>query len=153
MHIAFDSNLIARILLTLVTIGYGFATILADFNKTHATNPQWTPHARFHVVWQISSYAGFGLLALALTWWPGPFAVERLYLVALMGAIVYIAFFVAVFAMPIYGGEAYDQNGYLPFAAPVPVIAKKWDVNITLFCGFTVLLIAAALSISGATAG
>lgn len=153
MHIAFDSNLIARILLTLVTIGYAFATILADFNKTHATNPKWTPHARFHVVWQISSYAGFGVLALALTWWPGPMAVERLYLVAAMGAIVYAGFFVAVFAMPIYGGEAYDKNGYKPFAAPVPVIAKKWDVNITLFCGFTVLLIAAALAISGASAG
>jgi hypothetical protein len=153
MHIAFDSNLIARILLTLVTVGYSLATIFADFNKTHATNPKWTPHARFHVVWQISSYAGFGLLALALTWWPGPFAIERLYLVAIMGAIVYAAFFVAVFAMPIYGGEAYDKNGYRPFRAPVPVIAKKWDVNITLFVGFTVLLIAAALTISGAVAG
>ena len=60
--------------------------MFADFNKTHATNPKWTPHARFHVVWQISSYVGFGLLALALIWWPGPLAIERLYLVALMGA-------------------------------------------------------------------
>ena len=76
---SFDANLLARILLTLVTLGYGLATVFADFNKTHATNPQWTPHARFHVVWQISSYVGFGLLALALTWWPGPMAIERLY--------------------------------------------------------------------------
>jgi Family of unknown function (DUF6640) len=153
MSIAFDWNLLARILLTLVTIGYGFITVLADFNKTHATNPQWTPHARFHVVWQISSYVGFGLLALALTWWPGPYATERLYLVALMGAIVYIAFFVAVFTMPVYGGAAYDNNGYLPFAAPVPVVAKRWDVNITAFCVLSVLLLAGILSISSATAG
>ena len=88
--------LLARILLTLVALGYGFATILADFNKTHATNPKWTPHARFHVVWQICSYAGFGLLALALLWLPGPYAMERLILVAVMGAIVYGAFFIAV---------------------------------------------------------
>jgi hypothetical protein len=60
MH--FDLNLLARILLTLVTIGYGFVTVLADFNNTHATNPKWTPHARFHVVWQISSYVGLGLI-------------------------------------------------------------------------------------------
>ena len=85
MPIAFDLHLLARVLLTLVTLGYGFATVLADFNKTHATNPKWTPHARFHVVWQISSYVGFGLLALALLWWPGPYAIERLYLVAIMG--------------------------------------------------------------------
>ena len=48
MH--FDLTLLARILLTVVTLAYGFATVLADFNKTHATNPKWTPHARFHVV-------------------------------------------------------------------------------------------------------
>jgi len=150
MPIAFDLHLLARVLLTLVTFGSGFVTVLADFNKTHATNPKWTPHARFHVVWQISSYVGFGLLALALLWWPGPLAVERLYLVALMGAIVYAAFFVAVIAMPIYGGGAYDTNGYKPFAAPVPIVARKWDVNITAFSVQVVLLVAASVSILAA---
>jgi Family of unknown function (DUF6640) len=151
MHIAFDSSLLARVLLTLVTAGYAFATILADFNKTHATNPKWTPHARFHVVWQISSYAGLGVLAMALIWWPGPLAIERLYLVAAMAAIVYAAFFVAVFSMPIYGGEAYDKNGYLPFAAPVPLIAKKWDVNITIFSVLVIVLAASTLALVGAS--
>ena len=153
MTMSFDLNLLARVLLTLVTLGYGFATILADFNKTHATNPKWTPHARFHVVWQISSYAGFGMMALALIWWPGPFATERLVLAAIMGAIVYTAFFAALIAMPLYGGTAYDDNGYLPFAAPVPLVAKRWDVNITVFTVFSALLIAGALSILGAHAG
>src|SRR5262245_59302582 len=50
-----DRILIARVLFTLMTAGYAFLTVVADFNKTHATNPEWTPHARFHVVWQISS--------------------------------------------------------------------------------------------------
>lgn len=147
MPIAFDLHLLARVLLTLVTLGYGFATILADFNKTHATNPRWTPHARFHVVWQISSYIGLGVLALALLWWPGPMASERLYLVALMAAIVYGAFFVAVLTMPVYGGAAYDSNGYKPFAAPLPIIAPKWDANITIFSVQLVLLLAGTASI------
>jgi hypothetical protein len=150
---SFDRILLARILLTLVTLGYSLATVFADFNKTHATNPLWTPHARFHVVWQISSYVGFGLLALALTWWPGPLATERLYLVAAMGAIVYVAFFVAVFAMPVYGGEAYDKNGYMPFAAPVPVIAKRWDLNITIFSVLAVVLVVSFLSIPRGAVG
>ena len=55
--------------------------------------------------------------------------------------------------MPIYGGEAYDKNGYLPFAAPVPVFAKRWDVNITIFCVQAVILVAGVLSISPAHAG
>jgi|SRR5579862_406751 len=151
MH--FYLALLARILLTLVTLGYGFVTILADFNKTHATNPKWTPHARFHVVWQICSYAGFGLLALALLWLPGPYAMERLILVAVMGAIVYAAFFVAVFAMPLYGGGAYDDNGYQPFAAPLPILAGRWDVNITAFCIQVALLAAGSLAILGAASG
>jgi Family of unknown function (DUF6640) len=130
---SFDHILVARILLTLMTAGWAVLTVVADFNKTHATNPKWTPHARFHVVWQILSYVGFGLLAFALIWWPGPLASERLYLVALMGAIVYATFFTALIAMPIYGGAAYDKNGYQPFPAPVPIIAKKWDANITAF--------------------
>jgi len=38
MDIFTDGNLIARILLSLVSVGYGGVTILADINKTHATN-------------------------------------------------------------------------------------------------------------------
>lgn len=143
-----DHILVARILFTLMTAGWAFATVIADFNKTHATNPLWTPHARFHVVWQISSYVGFGLMALALLWWPGPLALERLYLVAAMGIIVYAGFFVAVFAMPIYGGGAYDSNGYQPFDAPVPLIAKQWDVNITAFCVQLAILAAGIVAMS-----
>jgi hypothetical protein len=148
MRIAFDHILLARVLFTMMTAGWSFATVIADFNKTHATNPKWTPHARFHVVWQICSYVGFGLLALVLIWWPGPLATERLYLVAIMGAIVYIAFFTAVFAMRVYGGAIADKNGYKPFAAPFPLFAKKWDVNITAFCIQVMLLVAGTIAVS-----
>jgi hypothetical protein len=140
-------HLLARVLLSLMTIGYGYITILADFNATHATNPKWTPHARFHLVWQIASYAGFGTLALALIWSPGPYAIERLYLAAVMGAIVYVAFFITLFAMPLYGGRAYDDNGYMPFAAPVPILAKRWDVKVTAFSILPLIWLAGTLSI------
>ena len=148
MSIAFDQYLVARVLFTLTTIGWGVLTVFADFNKTHATNPKWLPHARFHVVWQICSYVGFGLMALALIWWPGPLAIERLYLAALMSAIVYAAFFVALFAMPAYGGAAYDKNGYQPFKAPLPLFSKKWDVNVTAFSIQLVMLAAGTLATS-----
>ena len=128
-----DHILIARVLFTLTVFGYAAGTTIADFNNTHAANPKWTPHARFHVVWQISSYIGFGLFALALIWWPGPFALERLYVVMAFAVIIYGAFFIALFAMPVYGGRTYDANGYKPFKAPIPIIAKKWDANITAF--------------------
>jgi hypothetical protein len=49
--------------------------------------------------------------------------------------------------MPVYGGATYDDNGYPPFAAPVPLFAKRWDANITAFSCFFLILLAGALSI------
>ena len=145
MDIFNDGYLFARFLLSLVTLGYGAVTILADFNKTHATNPNWTPHARFHVVWQISSYAGFGLLALALIWVPGPEATARLYLASLFAVIVYAAFFVALFTMKLYGGRTFDENGYLPFTVRVAHRQRLMDLNVAVFSGLTVMLAASLL--------
>ena len=89
MEFSADGNLLARILLTLAALGYGVVTIKADFNATHATNPRWTPHARFHVVWQITSYAGVMLIALGLIWLKGPHPTGRLYLAAALGFAIY----------------------------------------------------------------
>jgi hypothetical protein len=149
MDVFTDGNLIARILLSLVTVGYGGITILADINKTHATNPTWTPHARFHVVWQVASYAGIGLLSLALIWAPGPYAVARLYLAAAFAVAVYGGFFVALFTMRLYGGRTFDDNGYLPFAVLLGRRPKLWDINVTAFSAFTVLLAAALVLLAG----
>ena len=55
--------------------------------------------------------------------------------------------------MPIYGGGAYDKNGYQPFNAPIPIFAKKWDANITAFSVQLVILVAGILTVSGAIAG
>jgi hypothetical protein len=138
MELASDGNLIARILLTLATLGYGVVTIKADFNNTHATNPLWTPHARFHVVWQIVSYFGIAMISLCVIWLDGPLPTERLYLAAAMALAVYGAFFVALLARPLFGGTLYDENGYLPFRAPVG--PWKWDVNVTVFTVLTAIL-------------
>ncbi|HET7910841.1 MAG TPA: hypothetical protein VFL49_02325, partial [Pseudolabrys sp.] len=59
----------------------------------------------------------------------------------------------ALITMPIYGGGAYDENGYQPFKAPVPIFAKKWDANITAFSIQLVILAAGILTVSGAVAG
>jgi len=99
------------------------------------------------VVWQILSYVGFGLVAFALIWIPGPMYVERLYLVCAFGAIVYGAFFPTFLAMPIHGGRAYDENGYLPFEVDVLGRKLRLDANATVFSIFSLVLIAGALSI------
>lgn len=139
MELAYDSHLLARILLTIATLGYGLVTIKADFNVTHATNPLWTPHARFHVVWQILSYSGVGLIALGLIWVGGAMETERLYLAGLLGVAMYGGFFAALLARPVYGGRLYDENGYPPFKAPIG--RGRWDVNVTAFTIMSAILV------------
>ena len=134
-------HIVACILLTLAALGYSAATVMADFNNTHATNPDWTPHARFHVVWQVLSYCGVALISLYLIWMPGPMPTERLYLAAALAVAVYGGFFGAAIGRPFYGGALYDKNGYLPFKAPIGA-NWQWDVNMTAFTVTSVILLA-----------
>lgn len=142
----YDENGLARLLLTIVTIGFSMVPIGADFNKTHATNPLWTPHARFHVVWQCLTALGIGIIGLVLLWNDYGFYVQQLYLVMGFAASAYGAFFITFFAMPLYGGRAYDDNGYLP----IKVGALSIDLNVTVFGTFVILLCIAAVSVKTA---
>jgi hypothetical protein len=134
----------ARILLTLTVLGYSLGTLKADLNKTHATNPAWTGHARFHVVWQILSYSGIGLIALYLIWAGGR---EHLYVAAALSFAIYGAFFTTVFARPLYQGVLYDQNGYPPFKPPFGPAHWRFDVNVTVFTVLSALLLAAIIAL------
>lgn len=104
------------------------------------------------MVWQILSYVGFGLIAQAVIWVPGPYAVERLYLAAAFAAVVYGAFFVALAAMPLYGGATYDENGYQPLTLRIGR-PRLMDLNVSVFSVLSVLLIAGAVLISRAPLG
>lgn len=132
----------AKILLSILTLGYSAATVLADFNKTHATNPLWTGHARFHVVWQVLSYNLIGLVVLILLWAPGPYEMPRVWLAAILAACIYAAFFGALFGMRLYGGANYDQNAYPPFRVRLPGGGDRLlDMNTTVFVAQSVLLL------------
>src|ERR1700677_4667005 len=137
---------LARILLTLTVLGYGLGTIKADFNKTHATNPAWTAHARFHVVWQILSYSGVGLIALYLIWFSGAGA-ESLYVATAFSFAIYGAFFIAVFARPIYQGAFSDQTVYQPSQPPIGPKHWRWDPNVTVFAILSAILFAAVAAL------
>ena len=139
-------NLIARVLLTLVTLGYSVVPVLADFNKTHATNPHWTAHARFHVVWQVSSYCGIGLIALVLIWTAGP--VTKLWLAVALAAAMYGGFFATAFTMPRFGGRLADENGVPPLGTvSIGGRAIVLDANMTAFSVLSAILVLAAVMI------
>lgn len=153
MSDVYDANAIARVLLTVTTLGFSALPMYADFNKTHATNPLWTGHARFHVVWQVLSYLGMGALSLYLIWTDGSAYLSQLRLACVLAAVVYASFFATYFSMRLFGGRAYDDNGYLPI--PVRLFGAKLslDLNFTFFSAFVVLLIVSVLSIRVSSPG
>ncbi|QIB64112.1 hypothetical protein [Kineobactrum salinum] len=136
----YDLNVAARILLTIATVGCTIIPVLADFNRTHATNPLWTGHARFHVVWQVMSYVFIGIILMYLIWTPRAEYSAVLYLVGGVVGSIYAGFFSAYFGMRLYGGRAFDDNGYLPIPVKIGSRVLHVDLNITVFSIFVVVL-------------
>lgn len=143
--------LIIQILLTITSLGYSLIPLIFDSNSTHMTNPLWVPHARFHVVWQVYSFVGFALLALWMIWFAD--FPQHLWVAAIMSAVAYGGFFVAVFARNLYGGATYDDNGVLPWRPPVLGRWFAFEVNITLFSSTVIILIMAVLGLMLPTGG
>jgi len=137
--------LAAKILLTLTTLGYSVVPALFDTNSTHATNPTWDPHARFHIIWQVSSYVYLALLALFLIWtaggdtWP-------LWLTVWFAVFAYGGFWTAVFARSIYGGHLVSKGNPVPhFNWNLGGKTFSTDANVTLFTGTLIVLIAGVI--------
>jgi hypothetical protein len=130
-----------KILLTIATLGYSAIPAFFDSNNTHATNPSWTGHARFHVVWQVSSYVYIGLLALVLVWSAGS-AVGPLWIATLLAAGAYGGFWTAYVTRPIYNGGLVDEvNGVPPFLWNIAGRRIETDANVTIFAPVAALVI------------
>ncbi|NVO27204.1 hypothetical protein HJ526_07230 [Donghicola sp. C2-DW-16] len=129
--------LAAKILLTISSLGYSLIPFLFDSNKTHWFNPSWTPHARFHCVWQVMSYVYIAILALVLIWTAGDTA-WPIWIAAILSVCAYGGFWTAVAMRPIYGGHLVDEvNGVPPFKLPILGLC---DANVTLFTTAVIIL-------------
>jgi hypothetical protein len=118
----------AKLLLSLVAIAQGLGPITADFNQTHATNPAWTAHARFHVVWQVLAQTGVSLCILLLLWaFPSPL---HTWMAAGLALNWVVTFFVTLVSMPLFEGSLTDQNGIKPFRFSIPGRVLEVDTNL-----------------------
>jgi hypothetical protein len=108
----------------------GLGTVAIDMNRTHATNPLWTRHARFHVVWQTANTALLALLELALILLPGPLEEQRFYLASIMAGVPMLGFFAALIGRSAYGGSLSDPNGILPVKVKLFGQVRSVDLNL-----------------------
>ena len=113
----YDANLVCRIIFTIISIGLVVGPTIADFNKTHATHPDWPGHARFHVVWQVLGFYPIAVMNLVILWLyiPDFYYPYQLYF-WLFWYFTFIGTFVITAAsMPIYNGTLSDKGGRKPF--------------------------------------
>ncbi|MCE9648457.1 MAG: hypothetical protein K8R18_02430 [Parvibaculum sp.] len=138
METLFDQLLVPRLLFTLVAVAISVGPIFADFNKTHATNPLWTPHARFHVVWQVLSQTGVSAIILYLLWTDVADYATHIAVAALLNYVWGASFYTTLASMKLYGGALKDVNGIKPFR--FNIFGRIHLVDTNLFGG-TVLMI------------
>jgi hypothetical protein len=123
------SFLVGKIFITISTIIYGFVPLFVDLNKTHATNPLWTGHSRFHVVWQVMITFCIATLSLYFLW-VRHYETENGVISFILGLSVLGSFLLNVLVMKFYGGALADKNG----------VSKTFNINSNLL-GFTIALV------------
>jgi len=134
----FDQYFVPRILISLVAVAISVGPMFADFNKTHATNPLWTPHARFHVVWQVLTQAGVSAVILFLLWMPSADYLTHIWLAAVLSYVWIVSFFTTLASMTLFDGSLKDVNGIKPFR--FNIFGTIYLVDTNLFGG-TILMI------------
>ena len=134
MEILFEQNLLPRILMTITAIGLAIGPAIADFNKTHATNPLWPPHARFHVVWQVITNSALSFFMLFILWTP---LIEQydlqLKLVAIVQFTILVPVYITMACMGLFDGALKDVNGLRPFVFNIGGRLIEVDTNVFNF--------------------
>lgn len=108
----------------------GVATLALDLNRTHAANPLWLHHARFHVVWQATTTAALAGVELALLFAFGAVTPGRFYLVLSLAGLPVFGFFAALLSRQIYGGTLSDPNGIRPMMIRSGSKVYRVDLNL-----------------------
>ena len=121
-------ELLGLSVMSLAVLMYGVIPLFADLNRTHATNPAWTAHARFHVVTQVLTTTAVAAISLWLLWSP---AIERSLGICLAAAL---SFFLSAALRRFYGGALSDAEGGIEKYRSV-------DLNLLNFGSAAVLLL------------
>jgi hypothetical protein len=140
-----SASFLARLMVTAVAAGQGITPLFIDLNRTHATNPLWPGHARFHVVWQPVGLFFLGAIGVTLIWLPSSESQLLFYLAALLTASPMLSFLVALFSRRAYDGTLHDPNGIQPVRIRIGTTVREFDMNAVLVIAGMAIVLGAVL--------
>lgn len=119
--------------------------LFIDLNRTHATNPLWIGHSRFHLVQQVSTLLLAAAVEVGILWWPGPGLHARFYLAGLLTATSLAGFLLAALTRSLYGGTLSDPNGIQPLCIRTKKGKIEVELNVPIVALASLVLLAAVV--------
>ncbi len=98
--------MVSRLLVTFGALVWGLGVPYLEINDTHVFNPDWTPHALIHEVWQLFTNTGLAGFAIWLTW-----AKDEVIQGAIVGLFITGGFLAAFMIRNTYGGSMKYLDG------------------------------------------
>lgn len=92
--------------ITFVILLYAIAVPFLEINNTHVFNPDWTPHAKIHEVWQLITNSAIGALCLWLVWVKKEFRLSTILSILITGG-----FLLAYLLQDLYDGSMKYLDG------------------------------------------
>ncbi len=106
--------MLGRIIMTIATLMYGVIPPIVDLTETHVFHPDWTPHARMHMVWLLGTNTAIAMAALYFLWLHGPSRALGVRISGVLGLCVYGGFMLSASTSALYGGSMSDKGGVPP---------------------------------------
>lgn len=98
--------MITKLLLTFGIIIYAVGVPILEINSTHVFNPDWTPHAKIHEVWQLITNSSIGLFSFWLVWHK-----QKIVIPSILGLLITGGFLLAFVIQDLYGGSMKYLDG------------------------------------------